>query len=195
MSKITINPSEPFKGFVNFFTKKSNNNIMNYITAEGATLWGPAYTCINYSITGTEPSDQWASPQEKENANIFFTFLFPIYLKYYTLRTFTYSSGTLPKGWIVEGSNDKMKWTRIDTKENRSEFTKTGDYHTFTCDSPSLFARYIRFNLTTPNSIGRYHFHISRIEFFGTINNYGIVKTCSRNAQNRVSCIIILLIS
>ena len=181
MGKLVIYPDEPFGGFVNYFTIKSKGNISKYIIAEGEMYsnFGPPSTTIDYSITGTDRSDQWVSPQPIESANIVYTFKYPLFLTHYTMKTRTDVDGSFQTDWLVECSNDKKKWTRIDTKNNINDFAKVGDYFTYQCDKPSIYAKYVRFNLTSVTYRGCYHFHISRMEFFGRMLTNDIYQSYS----------------
>ena len=175
MKEFSIAPESEFDGFVQFFTKKGRGNVYRYITAEGVGVdsWGPASTVLDYSIKGTDITDQWVSKGEEANANIVFTFSIPIYLTNYTMRTRTDNNRheSYQRNWVVEGSNNKSNWFIIDTKANNQKFQENGDVATFMCDSPTKYVEYVRIRLTAATheeySRSYWYLHISRVEFFG----------------------------
>ena len=121
MNELVIKPRSPFKGFINYFHKRTD--VFSFFKAEGEKFsgWGEASTVINYSITCTNPSCQWVSPNDPLKSYIVFTFECPIYLTHYTLRTRTNYDTSTPTSWTVECSHDDENSFLVDTKENRTE--------------------------------------------------------------------------
>ena len=172
MNLLSIDPIEPFDGFINYF--RNRTNVFSFFSAEGEKLsaYGEPSTVINYSITCTYIKCQWASPENFENTYIVFSFKCPIYLTHYTLKTRTDNQYNLPVSWTVECSNDGQSWFLVDTKEGRDELTKKSAYHTYKCDRSIMFAKKIR--IWCKKTTGYRYFHLSKAEFFGKMN----ISTC-----------------
>ena len=152
-----------FDGFVNYFTQ-NNIKVSDYFTAEGSTAdgWGSPSVLLDYSKTGNSSTDQWGSRLNEQVVT--FTLKCNIYLTHYRLRSRLSSIDNMPVSWYVEGSVVKGSWTKIDTKEDRTELLTLGSSYTYACDKP-MTLKYIRF--TETNTTHDKHFHLSRIEFFG----------------------------
>jgi hypothetical protein len=73
-------------------------------------------------------------------------------------------------GWVIEGSNDCLDWTKIDER-NTPELSANSIVRYFPInDSSNLpFFRYIRLRQTAKNSKGSYSLVISCIELFGRL--------------------------
>lgn len=79
-----------------------------------------------------------------------------------------YTSGRL-KSWIIEGSNDKEKWKKIDLKTNDMSLNDYGKSNTFSCsDLKDKFYRYIRIKEIIGHDDGHW-LVLSEIEFYGSI--------------------------
>ena len=163
--------SDPFSGIVNFFNNIPSHSFTEYIQADGITStsdnWGPPTTIINYSITGTETQDQWVTPDDEELSFVLFSLTYPIYITHYTLKTRSQELITenLAKGWDVFCSYDNETFAKIDSQTNQDLEEKR--FQTYECDTP-MVCKYIKIKLTQ-NSDGKWHFHLSRVEFFGNI--------------------------
>lgn len=61
-----------------------------------------------------------------------------------------------PRDWTVQGSNDDINWTTVDTVSGETGWT-TGETRTYTCDSPSSTAfRYYKVVVTANNGDANY---------------------------------------
>lgn len=79
-------------------------------------------------------------------------------------------SGSRPKTWIIEGSNDSSDWETIDERNNDSSLTGYGYSNTFDIKQNSNFYRYIRIKeiISQDND---HRLLLSEIELFGSIMN------------------------
>ena len=167
-------------GIVHFFNNIPNDNVYNYINVEGESYsgWGPPDTVINYSISSNSPNDQWVSPREQQYSFIVFHFKYPLFLTHYTIKTRTDKSETFPRYWVVDAYNDSTTSVRIDTIENDNHLTSRGAYHTYKTKQNILLST-LKITLTRATLESRFHFHISRVEFYGKTSfplNSGLCK-------------------
>ena len=206
MKDFTRESRNPFNGFVAFFNKK--NKISNYISASGrseSAEWGPPSTVLNYNDC-FNTSCQWASPGIHNNQYSFIIFEFscPTLVTHYTLQTRTENTGNFPVSWNVEASLDNINWYLIDQKEDRNELKSISAYYRYKCDNNNLiYAKYIRMWLTK-SSTEKFHFHISKIDFFGKMNidkcsfpfsvmNLPCTK-CNNNRNHSISTLFLLFL-
>lgn len=89
----------------------------------------------------------------------------------YSLKTYTEPGTGYPhlQSWIIEGSNDKEHWERIDTQEPNNYLKGSGYSKMFELSRPTMPFRYFRLMSNGPNHEGSYYLLLSSIEFFGTI--------------------------
>ena len=166
--------SKPFNGFAGFLNRK--NKVSDFISASGekeSQVWGPASTVLDHSDC-TNTSCQWASPgiSDKQKSFITFEFSCPTLITHYTLQTRTDYSDNLPVSWKVEASLNKINWYTIDQKENRNELKSKSAHYRYKCDNSDnnlVYAKYLRIWLTKSSS-QKYHFHLSKVDFFGRMN-------------------------
>ena len=103
-----------------------------------------------------------------------------VYNKYlrvnkHTIRTRTDAVGNMPKGWALEASYNGEKWLTLHSINNSTDLSIKSASNTYQCNSNGAFSQFrirmIEKNTGDPlNNISpNYIFHISKIEFFGTI--------------------------
>ena len=166
--------NKDYEGIVNFFNNIPSHSFTEFISAsaECHADWGPPLNILNYSITGTNHNNQFASLDSKENANITLKFKYPIYFNKYTLRTRTDGDNVnILNSWVVEGSLKDEKFEEIDSQDDNN-ILRNNLEATFSCKTPKLVTS-IRIKLTKPsgkeNDKDKWHLHLSRVEFYGTI--------------------------
>ena len=83
----------------------------------------------------------------------------------------TGQSGTRPRTWVIEGSNDKNSWDVIDKKENDCSLNSYEASNSFVCQNKSNKSyRYIRIqSLMGSNGSSDHKMLLSEIEFYGKI--------------------------
>ena len=196
--------NKDFDGIVNFFNNIPLHSFSEYISAYGVVsgVWGPPTTVINYSITGNGKSDQFASIESENLANITIKFVYPIYFKKYTLRTrIDGLEENILTSWVVECSMDDEKFTTVDT-QNNNPILREKKKATFTCSNP-IISKTIRIRVTSPSGnkdqTDLYHLHLSRVEFYGSIYTppeFSCPRfTCRFNAYRRQPPSIFFFIS
>ena len=203
MNELIIQPKSPFKGFVDYFTRRTNT-VFNYFNAEGEKNeehWGDASVVLDYSITCTEYSCQWASPGYTDNTKSFIIFSFkcPIFLTHYTLRNRLNTRDPTPRSWKVECSIDKDYWHLIDTKTDDNNLNSAAANHTYKCDKSFMYAKYVKISLIKTNT-QYFFFHLSRVEFFGKMDigsctlPFKVLKrnTCKKQYHNNNSFCFVL---
>ena len=163
---------EPFSGIVNFFNNVPYHEFTEFMNVEAYKYndtqndWGFPITIINYSITGTSNLDQWVSPNNKDQAYFNLSFKYPIYITNYTLKT---RSGTvlenLPKGWNVSCIFHNKEFVIADSQKDQN--LNISRQQTYKIQNP-MICQNIQVKMTEKYS-DKWHFHVSRIEFFGDI--------------------------
>lgn len=174
MKTMKLLPREKFTGFVSLFNNKTKN-FYKFINASGPTLngFGSPNTILNYSVMCMKESCQWVSPNSKDESYIVFSFSCPIYLSHYTLQTRkgTKQADNYPVSWSVQSSNtNNNDWQTIDTRTNRTELIGTNNSYTYGVDGNCAYARYIKVVLTKTSNENVYHFHLSKVDFFGEMD-------------------------
>lgn len=181
MKIIKLTPRYPFSGFVSLFNNKTKNfNDFIQAYAETNPGWATPDTLLNYSTRS-----QWVSPNSNALSHVIFHFSCPICLSHYTLRTRTDfgAENSFPVSWNVQTSLDNNTYTIVDTRTDREELKKIYDSYTYGVDSNCNYTNFIKINLTKTTTTGRYHFHISRVDFFGEMN-FDTCKVPFRVGQN-----------
>lgn len=73
-----------------------------------------------------------------------------------------------PKSWLIEGSNDNIRWDLIKKKEKDSSLSDYGMKNTFCCNNGNNnFYRFIRIAGIMSHSCNRF-FLLSEIELYGS---------------------------
>lgn len=86
----------------------------------------------------------------------------------YTIRS-GYDSDNL-KNFVIEGSNDKESWIKLDEESNISYLKEKNSFHTFPINNESNQTfKYLRIRITGPNWCNRSMLQISSIEFYGEL--------------------------
>ena len=159
-----------FNGIVYYFNNIRGHSFDDFITANGSTFqnWGPPTTLINYSITGTNASDQWVSPNNESEAFVVLKFEYPIFITNYTLqtRTDTDEKVALPKSWSLTCSFDGINY--FPTSDITSDILLNHRIGTFPVNT-STICQYVKFQMTSNSSNGSWHFHLSRVELYGSV--------------------------
>ena len=145
-------------------------------------------------------NSNWASKERNKSIPLtveYFNYM--IHLTTYTIQTRTDLSENLPKGWDLHGSFDGITWDLLHTISDSKDLLTIGAYNTYECLNKGSY-RYFRFNMTeenTGNPNGNYHFHINKIEFFGTITSYSnpFIQHSCINTNNYRYYFSLLLIS
>ena len=74
------------------------------------------------------------------------------------------------KFWIVEGSNDKNSWDKLDEQQNSSVMNGRGNIHTFSISKTNgKEYKFIRIFQTGKNWSGTDYLDLSALEFHGTL--------------------------
>ena len=181
-----------FDGINNYIFNKKHLNINQNIIAEGAKfegLWSEAIVVFDPKKNSTKPSDNWVSPNNityQPNITVFYKY-FSLYVTNYTIRTRTDTNAvvSLPVSWKFEGSYNKIDWYELHSIKNTDDLIKDFRYHTYECKSIGAF-QYFRFTMTDKNINELWHFHVSKIEFFGilyTKQNPFIKQSCKDQFQ------------
>ena len=135
---------------------------------------------VHVSSSGTHPSSMrkafdllptpgdgiWLSLNVPHCQIVFNFMTCKIFLKGYALRYPPLKSIPRMKSWVLQGSNDGIRWIIID--EIRLELQKLDVWETYSCISQNSY-NYLRIIMTQPNFSNVYQISLSQIEFFGDI--------------------------
>ena len=147
---------------------------------------------------GNSHRDNFATNNE-EFSNFTISFeMMKMQLHNYSFQTRTDSNEypNYPVGWVVQASNDKIKWNEIHRVSNAG-FNSYGQIKNFKPDDISKYYRYFRFTQTKDNSNGFNHFILHRVEFFGQLSFVTKNTKCINSIQwdqDRILIAIFLLI-
>ena len=92
----------------------------------------------------------------------------------YSIRSVNDSPGKMhPRSWVIEGSTDKKKWTKIDEQSDCNFLNGRNLVHTFSIqkkneDEDSEF-KFIRMRQIGPNWYNNDHLNICSFEFYGIL--------------------------
>lgn len=110
----------------------------------------------------------WRSP---DTPNSFVIFKFPnmsVSIDMYFMQTYSGSGNCYPQTWVVEGSNDGLKWDFIDQKSKVTNLKGSGKGGLFAC-KPSEKFKMIRIKQNGENNAGQHSFMLSHVEFYGRL--------------------------
>ena len=190
---------EPFQGINYFLFSRHHYHIEREIEAKGDKYNDSIWSDPIYVFDPNTNESKWASADR--NAPIpltveYFHFLF--YLTNYTIKTRDDQLENMPQGWDVHGSFDGTRWELLHSISNSSDLTKLGAYKTYECLNSGSY-RFFRFNMTEMNSgtngVTNYHFHINKIEFFGTVTPFSnpfIKPSCTHSTFSHIYYSIII---
>ena len=161
------------QGVVHYLYAQNPEHFNDYIITEGTDntkIWG------NHSITISQiPADEnivnssYCSTSTKGSHIIYHFKEHYIKLNNYTIKSRGNNNDDMMLGWILFGSNDKVKWTEIDKQLNVPELNNTNTAKTFTTNSSDFYRYFKLFSLY--NSRPEYYYMcFSKIEFFGYLS-------------------------
>ncbi|OHS95546.1 hypothetical protein TRFO_10435 [Tritrichomonas foetus] len=108
-------------------------------------------------------------PKDDENWLIFdFHENHKVSLNGYTIRS---GGSSHPKGWRIEGSNDRENWTLIHEVENCNTLNAPRKTQTFQIEggevAPVRYIKYVQTQNQSPKPERKYRINLKAIEFFG----------------------------
>ena len=123
-------------------------------------------------ILDNDWTDWWGSKPE-ENSCVQFDFKSRrIRLIAYTIKS-DGNNGQHLVSWVIEVSEDGETWEPVDERPDTKDLDGTGKVETFECNKPSeKFVQFVRLRQTGPNSSATHHLLLTKIEFFGQINDF-----------------------
>lgn len=168
------------KSFVFSGNSSNFNGILNYIRGKNVNL-----VDINVSSFCLKDKNNW--PQniikyEDSNSsfcsddlpNQFIMFDFknhPVVPKSYSIRSSHWGKDLSHlKSWVLEGSNNEIKWIKLDEQKNNSYLNGSNHTHNFSINNPNNQSyRYLKLVQTGLNWRNRNYLKLNCIEFFGDI--------------------------
>ena len=158
------------KGIIDYF--KNNSNIDDEIKITASSVFDESIILKNlFDIENNK------SVYTKEESNSWFCFEFQkrrvIISNYLMKSNCTRPNMWHPKCWVLEGSNDNVKWLKIDEQNNCSVLNGKLKSHVFTIQNheseSSKAFKYIRIRQTSVNWANNNSLDFCSIEFFGKI--------------------------
>lgn len=167
--EILFNNENQFDGIINFIRNQDIDGTQNSIEITASSVANPLFPPSN--VIEYETDQLYFYTKNSQNSWIRFDFKENrVSPTSYTLRT-DMSSDYHPKSWVIEGSNDKVNWEKIDHQTN-CNFTNGRDItHTFEiAKNTGKEFKYIQMRVTGKNWLGHYLLDIGAIEFHGTLS-------------------------
>ncbi|OHT07115.1 hypothetical protein TRFO_05349 [Tritrichomonas foetus] len=167
---IEIPPSytNDFDGIFNYLNKKCNDNCLfrGLVKVTSSTRGKGSIE----NIVSKDHTNFWTSANKEDNYIAFNFAPLKVSINAYSLLTFDYGPNDFHmKSWILEGSNNNDKWTKIDLVVNDEYLNGPRKFHTYVVSKESIPFTYIRLKLYGPNHFGSYFMAIKGFELFGKI--------------------------
>jgi uncharacterized coiled-coil protein SlyX len=160
---IPLKKDKPLDGIISALNEKHSGNVQEKgivtITAKSVSD-DPTYALKNVADLASD-SEFWS----KDGVNQWTCWDFRqlrVKLTHYTLRTANL------KSWILEGSVDGRRWTKIDRQTDNQEL-KDAKIASVAVSNPTEF-RFVRLTQLGQNRSGDYILRLSAVEFFGTLS-------------------------
>lgn len=167
--------SRVFKGIINYIIKHSKNESNPNINITASSVSKSVNSDISLDPSNTilydEPEKVFMSNCQPESWICYdFKKRFVVPTSY-TIRTGKGGPNSIkPKSWVIEGSNDKKKWTVLDEQQNSPHLNGSFFVHTYPIKSKNMkMFRYLRMRLTGPNWRNNDSLCIGQIEFYGKL--------------------------
>lgn len=164
-----------FNGIINYLSNKYDGNVNKLniieITSSGVNKNHPLRN-VDWLVEYDDKTHYFQSNNEP-NAWICFDFKnMSVSPTKYALKSrpdFGSGSDHL-KSWVVEGSNDKSRWTILDEREGADMLNGAGSESIFRMNmklEKSKYFRYLRIRATGPMCSGYYNMTVAHVEFYG----------------------------
>lgn len=173
-----------FRNFQKNFEFSGNNSmfngILNYIRGKNVNLVdiNVSSFCLKdknnwpQNIIKYEDTKSFFCSDDQPNQYIMFDFKnHPVVPKSYSIRS-SYQRKDLShlKSWVIEGSNNEIKWIKLDEQKNNSSLNGSNYSHNFSINNPNNQSyRYLKLVQTDLNWRNRNYLKLNCIEFFGDI--------------------------
>ena len=147
--------------------------------------WGSADALIKYGDSGEYHSNTFCSMNLK---NSFFILFFPenlVEITHYTFYSRNVAKQDMLQTWVVEGSNNKVRWNYIDHVVNDTDIIELGITKTYKVKRPGKY-RYFRFLQNGTNSIGRDYMSLCKFDIFGSIFGKREIRCTPNYKQNHL---------
>ena len=173
-------PTNDLDNGIFHFLQKTDNRDKYYVNVSTVIEhptdhWSGAEALTNYELTGLgKPENDWCSVVGSPNQSFSIHFVgFRVQMTHYTIKSRTASKYDMPKGWVIQGSNDRnvniSDWKEIDKVEGENSLLECGSIKTFTLNNNhDSFSSY-RFVQHVKNDNERDVFTLSKIEVYGQI--------------------------
>lgn len=153
-----------FNGIINYL--KINKNVDDYLRITSSSEYSDH---LNKNVIRFDSRKYFAS-DDIQNSWICFEFINHfIILQNYTFRFYS-RGGCNPKSWIVEGSNDNIKWDFLSNQDSTFIRNESNLTHTFKIENANNKKfKFIRLRQPNQNFYNDNHFCIDCIEFYGNL--------------------------
>lgn len=165
---------QPFTGLFHELTKKAVNNIYleRAVEITGNKSKGKFSSLVDFGYEGH-------SYQSDNDENSFLCFDFIdklIEVSAYSIKSSNNSRPSFLSSWVVEGSNDRMKWSELDSHSKDTSLWSKEKICTFAvqknAEQSEHCFRFIRLRMTGKSMNNDFCLEIQNIEFFGKLFYY-----------------------
>lgn len=159
---------DPFKGIFTYITEHITNckNPIEIGEVDVTVLKDECQIPPHNLIRYTGPPSKWYLAEHEDSWVCFDFKTARVAISAYTMCSGTESSyWDYPVSYTWEGSDDKITWTEIDSKDDNNEMGGNDKTHTWTLPTISPLFRYVRFRLR--NVTRRGGLYTPMIELFG----------------------------
>ena len=152
--RILFSKEKEFDRIINYIRKKTNDQIENEISITASSIYSDNENYQPRNVILFDDHRKWFESNEKSNNWLCIDFKdHRIIPTDYSIRSYPCSYNSHhPKSWIVECSNDNIKWEMVDEEKDFSYLNGNNYSHTFTMNHQKQTEfRYIRIRLTGPS--------------------------------------------
>lgn len=170
----SVNENNPFDGIINHLKSKFGDQIFSHINLTSSSIYNNEERFQLKNIILFDNPDLFFHSDNSKDSWICFDFKnYRVIPTDYTIKSEKRwdKDGYHPKNWVIEGSNDQLKWILLDERKNCSDLKGRSLVHTFkinnSCKSKKF--QFIRFRQIGKNWKNDFYFIFDSFEIYGTL--------------------------
>ncbi|KAK8850239.1 hypothetical protein M9Y10_018364 [Tritrichomonas musculus] len=167
---ITKEKNNDFRGIMRYLSEECGGNIHDKGVVE---ITSNSYQSDSYHPKNLVDygSNNFYAPKNQENVYVCFDFKDKqVQLTSYSIQSNRSGWGSAHlRNWVVEASNDRDNWDKIDEHSNDSTLNGYDIKATFDTKQTNMFYRYIQIRQTGVSWSSNYYTYIPYLEFFGNL--------------------------
>ncbi|MEH1849285.1 MAG: discoidin domain-containing protein [Nostoc sp.] len=170
-------PSTPTGHSLTYASDGDSNGLFYYLgTGKGATTWSnPASVSVLVSsssagygdpsiLINTQADRFWTG--DAANSWVMFQFAGKLTCNYYSIKSRSNDSGHYPRTWKLQGSNDSISWTDVDTQTNNETLVNASQWLSIPVTSTVGYSSF-RLIQVGANSSGYGYLCLDEVELYG----------------------------